>query len=363
MKRILFITPFPPSTIGAGVNYTRQLLEELSISFKIDLIYFKTQEDSKYTPPNTNISVIKIFDISKLGKFFSAISLPLIFPLFSAKFSFFKLNTIRGIIKNGRYEIIYFDFSQMFLYGKFSHGPNKIFMSHDIIGQRYERKNKFIGEWAKLSERWVLKSNNKIFTFSQKDSDLLRNWYKLESSSTQFYFEKNVELAYPKKIESYFVFFAMWKRPDNYEGLDWFVKNVMPLLKDEQFKIIGSGLPDYLKETISNLNNVEYLGFVDDPYPIIANSKALISPLFHGAGVKVKVLDALAVGAPIIGTDISFEGVDDIYSSLIFKASTPREFGNIIKHIDIPIDDRIHIKDLFISKNKSKEIIKYLQSL
>lgn len=363
MKKILFITPFPPSTLGAGVNYTRQLLEELSQSFKIDLIYFRSKEDSFYTPPNTNVRVKKIFEISKLRKILSVIFLPFLFPLFTAKFSFSYLANIRSIINNGKFDIIYFDFSQMFLYAKFIQSPTKIFMSHDIIGQRYERKNKYIGKWAKFSERWILKSNNNIFTFSQKDSDLLKNWYNIKSKSTQFYFEESVRLATPKLIGPYFVFFAMWKRPDNYEGLEWFVDNVLPYLEDLQFRIIGSGLPDYLQKKISNFKNVEYLGFIDNPYPIIANSKALISPLFHGAGIKVKVLDALAVGTPIIGTDLSFEGVDDMYSSLIFKAATPSEFIELIKHIDIQLSVRIKIKDLFISQNKSKEIIKYLQAL
>lgn len=41
MKRILFITAFPPNRLTAGQNYTRQLLNDLSSNYEIDLVYFK----------------------------------------------------------------------------------------------------------------------------------------------------------------------------------------------------------------------------------------------------------------------------------------------------------------------------------
>ena len=117
MKEILFITPFPPSTLGAGVNYTRQLLEELSMSFKIDLIYFKAKDDSSYIPTNKNISIKYVFKTSNLKKITYIILTPLLFPLFTAKFSIFNLIKIKTLVNRGSYDIIYFDFSQMFLYG------------------------------------------------------------------------------------------------------------------------------------------------------------------------------------------------------------------------------------------------------
>lgn len=361
MKRILFITPFTPSTLGAGVNYTRQLLEDLSNYFKIDLVYFRNKEDKPYEPLNSNISIKKITTTSFMRKLVSVLSLPFGFPLFTAKFSLSILSEIRKLTRNEKYDFIYLDFSQMFIYGKFLKGYNMIFMAHDIIGQRYERRNYLLGKWAKLSEKWVLKDQKQIFTFSKKDSRLLKKWYNQSSKVTSFYFEENVKKAFPSTIGNYFVFFAMWKRADNYEGLKWFMDNILPDIRDINFKIIGASLPQFIIDEISHYPNIEYLGFIDNPYPIITNSKALISPLFQGAGVKVKVLDAIATGTPVIGTDVSFEGIDPCYEQLMLRANNKEDFISSIKHVDIDINTRKKIKNQFLEEIENKAIIQYLK--
>lgn len=359
MKKILFITAFPPSNIGAGVNYTRQLLNELSSFINVDLIYFYSNEEVKELSPNIN--TLYKFRINRFFKLFSVLKLPVLFPLFTAKFSFHKLKIIKEFIKKKKYNYIYFDFSQTFLYNKYIDHNNKILMCHDVIAQRYFRENKFFGFWAKLSEKWILQGNATIFTFSEKDSLLLSNWYKKSSIPTNFYFSQNVINTFPKLIENYFVFFAMWQRPDNYLGLKWFIEKILPFFPDKKFKIIGAKLPPYIIQLLKLHKNIEYLGFIDDPYSIISNSQALISPLFKGAGIKVKVLDSLAVGCPVIGTDISFEGISNNYKELIFMANTTLEFIRIIKKINVPIETRLRIKELFINDIKKRNIISYLK--
>ena len=64
MKRILFITPFTPCNKDAGSNYTKQLLEKLSLSNQIDLCYFKYKNDPLYNPSNKNIQIIKSLAIT-----------------------------------------------------------------------------------------------------------------------------------------------------------------------------------------------------------------------------------------------------------------------------------------------------------
>lgn len=238
-------------------------------------------------------------------------------------------------------------------------------MAHDIITQRYSRYNNMcVTKFCFITENWILHTKySRIFTFSRKDSNLIHSYFELPSTPTSFYLSRNIINSLPDKLEDYFVFFAMWKRIDNYKGLEWFLKKVLPLIDGEiKLKIIGLGLNVNLIKFIEKKYNIEYLGFVDNPYPIIANAKALISPLFTGAGVKVKVIDALACGTPVIGTDISFEGIDEDFSSFMLLANTPEEFVHKIKTVDITLEDKLNFRKKFISCYSNKSVIRYINS-
>ncbi len=101
------------------------------------------------------------------------------------------------------------------------------------------------------------------------------------------------------KQEDYFCFFGAWHRPENSEGLAWFLTEVLPETPGLTYVIIGPNLPESIKTQIRGSKQVTYLGFVDNPYEYLGRSRALIAPLFKGAGVKVKVVEALCCGTPV----------------------------------------------------------------
>lgn len=365
MKRILLITPFVPSNIGAGVKYTMSFIEDISKSHKVDIVLFKNDTEGEYVPRNVNIRVLKEFNISIARKLLNVLSCFWIFPLFTAKFNYRVLRYLIKLVNENHYDYLYFDFSQTFLYSRFINHHAKILMSHDVITQRYSRiSNKLISSFCKMSERLVLKSNNTtVFTFSEKDSNLLLELFGVRSYPTDFYISEDSVSAIPNEIGNYLVLFAMWKRDDNHKGLAWFIDDVLPLLsKDIDVYIIGGGLPNYIKDKITSLNNIQYLGYVDNPYPFIANSKALLSPLFSGAGVKVKVIEALACGTPIIGTDISFEGISDSYCKFMISAEDANSFASSIQNLNISLESRIAFKSMFLNKYNNRSIVKFINN-
>ena len=73
---------------------------------------------------------------------------------------------------------------------------------------------------------------------------------------------------------------------------------------------------------------------MNNPLEIIAQSSAVLVPLFQGAGVKVKVVDSFTVGTPVIGTELAFEGIPDV-SGLSFCATNEIEFVRFIESFKI----------------------------
>lgn len=364
--KILFITPFVPSDKAGGEKFTKLVLEHLSLNHKIDLVYFKYTSDIDYTPPNKNIQVLKICHNSTLVKLRNAILYPFIHPLFSIRFSYPLLHFLKKKVKENQYNLLYLDHSQMALYGKFFPNIKKIYMSHDVMAQRYERSsNHLIRKLVLFSEgNLTHQPNIKIFTFSEKDKLILKSEYNVESYTTNFYLDNIILEATPTSIEKRLIFFGQWKRQDNFEGLKWFINNVsQKISKEFKISIIGGGLSRDFQDYIKKYENIEYLGFVNNPYNLISNSLAVISPLFSGAGVKVKVIESLACGTPVIGNNIAFEGISNKYNDFMLYAEKSEDYIYQINTLNISVAMRLRFKKFFLKSYQQQYISTFIDKL
>src|SRR3989337_1087524 len=75
-----------------------------------------------------------------------------------------------------------------------------------------------------------------------------------------------------------------------------------------------------------NDQRIEVLGYVDDVRPYFAGSTISICPIRDGGGTRLKILDAMAMGMPIISTTIGCEGIDVSPGTDVLIANTPEEF-------------------------------------
>ena len=366
MKRLLFLTAFVPNDSAAAEKNTKIMLKDLSVSFNVDLVYFKYDNEQFYQPESDNINVLRIYPNSIWRKIANLLTYPIVHPMFSVRFNWSLLNWLKSIVRKNKYEAIIFDHSQMFLYAKhLDSSIPKILLSHDVIAQRVGRvSNKIMKAICTFSEQYSMNVNNAhVFSFSQKDCDLIKSLYGIKANLCLDYIEEKIINAIPKEINDEYVFMGKWSRADNLDGILWFFKEIVPnIIHPMNITIIGKDFPLDKIVNPNPLIKINVLGFVDNPYPRIANCKALLSPLFTGAGIKVKVLDALGCGTPVIGTDIAFEGIDKKSSKLMIEANTANEFIKAMNDTEISIDERLKEKERFLKSFKSETIPEYLKN-
>ena len=76
---------------------------------------------------------------------------------------------------------------------------------------------------------------------------------------------------------------------------------------------------------------------MDDPTPYLADSAVFIVPLRAGGGMRVKILNALAMGVPVVSTTIGCEGIDVTPGQNIVIADTPEDFAaSVVRLINRP---------------------------
>lgn len=116
----------------------------------------------------------------------------------------------------------------------------------------------------------------------------------------------------------------------NIEAVEWFLSNVWAQLSlklpDAKFKIYGSKAPTSLIELTKQYKNVEVVGWVEHVNQVYDTCRVFIAPLQTGAGIKGKVVDALAHGIPTVMSTIAAEGIDVSSGENAFVADKASEW-------------------------------------
>ncbi len=113
----------------------------------------------------------------------------------------------------------------------------------------------------------------------------------------------------------------------NIVGLERFFTASWPIIRSEnpnaRLKVVGS-----VSRSLGDAPaGVTYLGVVSDLAPLYAEAGVVISPLYTGSGLKVKLVEALAAGKAVVGTTITTQGVEVEVRGAIVVADDPRQFG------------------------------------
>jgi glycosyltransferase involved in cell wall biosynthesis len=99
----------------------------------------------------------------------------------------------------------------------------------------------------------------------------------------------------------------------NVESVNWFVQAVMPELArkscDLHLMLVGKSPAEEIRALPSSHANISLIPNVADVRPYLDSAHLVIAPMVSGAGVKVKILEALAAGCPVVTTELGADGV------------------------------------------------------
>lgn len=113
----------------------------------------------------------------------------------------------------------------------------------------------------------------------------------------------------------------------NRQALDWFLEEVYSNLNDIPLTIAGKG--DF---KVSKYHNVKLISNFDKIEDLFSSHRLMIVPLFSGGGIRIKILEAMQFGMPVISTGVGAEGIID-NSNSVFYAEDSREWIDKINEI------------------------------
>lgn len=144
--------------------------------------------------------------------------------------------------------------------------------------------------------------------------------------------------------------------PNNLQGLKWYVEKIHPKISskipDYRLIVAGNTRGADLKEIASILDRDPNIKFYDTPKemsPIYSEAQVFINPMQYGAGVKLKTIDAILKGLPVVTTSIGNEGTGLVHDKHILVA-------------DKPVDYEQAVCKLLTNPSKREQIISNAQS-
>ncbi|WP_185020683.1 glycosyltransferase [Histidinibacterium lentulum] len=131
-------------------------------------------------------------------------------------------------------------------------------------------------------------------------------------------------------------FLGNYRHPPNIEAVEWFVRNVMPKVRgprhgDPAFHVYGAGMGPEVHALSSE--RVHTIGFVEDVADAYDRHRIFVAPLLSGAGIKGKVLAALAHGIPCVLSPIAAEGIGLRNGHDCLISETPEDWADAIRQL------------------------------
>ena len=429
--RILHISPYFPElkTNHAGGVCMGKELEALRKTHEVHVLTFVASDfDEKLAREHAGDSTYHWVRISGLSRILHALLLPWLPNYFAARSSLrFAWQLIR-LVKKYRIQAIHAEYASMGQYlwiRRIFPGICFHLVEHDMTAQSFARKcaeaekaaasggiaaklkylyvKDQLHKVKKREARYCCKAD-KVFAFNEKDRRLVRDYYGVESLVLNPYFgledsllQDDFAASAPERERYSICFLGQMGRPENDQAgqrLIEICRRVKKKLPELRLYLVGNRPSEALTRKAEEANQafvnayvgaeegtnarpgdenrigtwVTVTGFVEDVDIYIRKAELAVFPLEMGAGIKVKVLRALALGTPVITGRVGTEGIDEDYH-VIMPAETDAEYvEQIVKLLKSPdeLKERSARGQAFIQEHfgweKSEEILEDVYS-
>lgn len=222
----------------------------------------------------------------------------------------------------------------------------------DMLEEEIRRVNLF--------EKVICISEDEKFFFSQ--FALRPKYYYVP-----FFMEKNDEKTFRDTKPEYDIIFVGSDNPHNRKGIKWFFEKIFPLLQNSLRILIVGTISKHIKACHKNKNNVVCLLFVENLGEVYAKSKIAICPLLGGTGMKIKVVEALSFGKPVVSTSKGVTGFPSRINNGVLVGDTPGEFAELIAKLannsDFYIKTGILAERFFLEHFEQSKVFKKLDAV
>lgn len=356
MKLIWFshFVPFPPR--GGNLQRSFNLIRQASHSYEIHLIALNPQGEPPQqlrgfeTELKQYCESVDICDLPfpwRGGRWWAEAMWS---PLFSAPFScralFSKAILARWerLLSAHPAALLHFDSIDLALYADAAKDFRKVLNHHNCESamtyrQAVNEKNPIQKKYMQLqaarlasAERSLCASFDVNIVVSEQDGQLLQG---IQPKGHYHVVENGVDIHHfvpvTTEAEAHSVIFTGWLGwGPNVSAMNFLVQKVWPRVKekfpDARLYLAGRNPPEHVLRWPKEDSSITVVPNPADMRPWLARAAVCVCPILEGGGTRLKILDAMAMGKPVVSTTIGCEGLRVTDGENMLVADAPQEF-------------------------------------
>lgn len=272
-------------------------------------------------------------------------------PFNSVKYSSLGFRSaLQGLLQRQSFDIVQIEFSLMWQYADIFRGIPVVLDAHNIEYEIIRQIKDTCGnpikkilysleeKKLKYKEEEAWKKCNLCLTVSDKERDVIDSY--LGHSNKVFAIPNGVDLKqfefHPKAdMGKQLLFIGGMDYQPNLDSARHFLKEIFPLIQskvpDVKLDIVGREL--WKIDGRASVGGVEFHENVPDVLPYFGKADVLVVPLRYGAGTRIKILEAMATGLPVVTTSRGCEGIHVKHAEHLMIADSPSDFASAVQRL------------------------------
>ena len=351
--KVLFLVPFLPNTsMSGGQTRWYNLIKYMSPNHEITLFsLIKDESERKFIPElEKYCKKVRVFKRPKspwtIRNILLSVFLP--FPLLLIRnFSFLERIAVKKELESENYDLIHAEAFYVMPYIPKTNVPSiqveqtiwhKVYEHHVKTKTPFFVRPLFMLDVYKLKywEIYFWKKATKLFTVSPDDKVLMEELIPGEKVGVipngvdvSLYAAKKVKKLVPPRV-MYGVTNFEWLQ--NVEAVDLLVEEVWPKIisefKDAKLWIVGRKIPQRILD-LAKRDDIEITESIPDARDAYLASTVMVTPIKGSGGTRLKILEALAAGLPIVSTSTGVAGLNLVSGKHALITDKPQELASL----------------------------------
>lgn len=296
--------------------------------------------------------------------------------------------TVNRLLQEEQIEVIHVDQLNMMRFVPANWSGMVILDEHNAVWQVVERLQKgarnpivrwLLGREVHLIrklEGQACRRSQVVFAVSERDQEAL---WQVAGKSVPIEvvpitvdaerFEASYNARDPEPNRLFTIGTMFW--PPNSEGVMWWLcegyEHLRTLCPDVTYDIVGARPPQSLQVLAANYKGVRVHGYVAHAEPFWKHSTVLAVPLLSGGGMRVKILEAMAMGIPVVSTTIGCEGLVVRNGEHLLIADTAKGFSEacakILQDRELAARLAFNARQLILERYNAKVALRALDAI